>query len=320
MQHHSTPQRDVIGWLIATIAAGHLIWMVSTVGLRLEAALPDGLLIVGALWTPTRRIAALALPFWLIAVAYSNVLPRMLPSSNPIHVADLYQAELDWFGVGHGAERTIVPDLFRQRHWPVADLVFGLVYLCYLPEVVPFFLWLAWRDQRLLAKLMWTLLLVHLAGYATWIIWPAAPPWYVEQYGLGSALVDTVGSPAGIAQLDDLLGLGLAKAIYARNADVFGAMPSIHVASATVYACAATAMGRRCFAAATTFTCLVALGAIYFRHHYILDVLAGAAYGLTAYGAMSGLFWAFARCSGRVGRSPASPLPTVGRCESLKSA
>jgi hypothetical protein len=61
------------------------------------------------------------------------------------------------------------------------------------------------------------------------------------------------------------------------------------MASATVYACAAASMGWRWFAGAATFAGLIAFGAIYFRHHYVLDILAGAAYALVSYAVVTGI-------------------------------
>jgi membrane-associated phospholipid phosphatase len=284
MESVKSASGDVSRWLLGAMAIGHFAWAAATIGLRFEHFLIDALLLGAALFgDASRRLAFTLLPLWILCVVYTDVLPLVVPSSRPVHVADLYQAELDWFGVNDGTERVIVCELFRERHSSIADLIFGLVYLCYLPEMVPFVGWLLWRDRALLARLLWSILAVSVAGYVTWLEWPAAPPWYVEQYGLGPANLNALPSAAGAARLDDLLGIQIAARFYARNSNVFGAMPSIHVASATVYACVAASMGRRWFVGALVFALLMAAGAVYLRHHYIFDVLAGIVYGVTTY-------------------------------------
>ena len=45
------------------------------------------------------------------------------------------------------------------------------------------------------------MLLLNLLAYATYLIYPAAPPWYVAHYGLGPACLD---GPSGIWRGDPL--------------------------------------------------------------------------------------------------------------------
>ena len=57
------------------------------------------------------------------AVIYGDVLPTALEYRGPIHVADLYQAELRWFGVPTVSGRVILCDFFREHHWPAVDVI-----------------------------------------------------------------------------------------------------------------------------------------------------------------------------------------------------
>src|SRR6185369_12672058 len=139
-------------------------------------------------------------------------------------------------------------------------------------------LYLGLKEPARLSRLMWTYMLAHFAGFATWVLYPAAPPWYVEIHGLGPALPDALSNAAGLARLDQILGVHLVQGLYGRSANVFGAMPSLHLAAPTVFLCIAAGMGRAWFTGASLFAAIMAFGAVYFRHHYILDVAAGAGY------------------------------------------
>ena len=58
----------------------------------------------------------------------------------------------------------------------------------------------AWRG-------VWAFVLLNVMAVATFILYPAAPPWYVEKYGLGPAVLNTSPSVAGAARIDQLLGI-----------------------------------------------------------------------------------------------------------------
>ncbi len=131
-------------------------------------------------------------------------------------------------------------------------------------------------------------MLLNLLAFATWVLYPAAPPWYVDQYGLGPVVLDAPSSAAGLSRLDDVLGIGIVKGYYAQSVNVFGAMPSVHVAVPTLVACVTAGMGWRWFLPALLFLGLMAFGAVYFQHHYVLDVLAGLAYGVLSYALAAG--------------------------------
>jgi membrane-associated phospholipid phosphatase len=131
---------------------------------------------------------------------------------------------------------------------------------------------------------------MNLAGSLTYYVYPAAPPWYAQQYGFGPVHYDARANIAGAARFDELLGIPYFAVLYSRSADVFGAIPSLHVA----YPLLAFLFGRELRlwwldAATGVLFLLVCFGAVYFQHHYVVDVLVGAAYALAAYGASC--FW-----------------------------
>jgi membrane-associated phospholipid phosphatase len=135
-----------------------------------------------------------------------------------------------------------------------------------------------------MSRLAFAFLVVNLMGIATWISFPAAPPWYVDQYGLGPAVMDAIPSAAGAARFDQLVGMKLFGGFYERSVNVFGAMPSLHVGYPTVIACSCWALGNKWRLPAIGFAGLMAFSAVYLQHHYVVDVAAGALYGVVAWG------------------------------------
>ncbi len=140
-----------------------------------------------------------------------------------------------------------------------------------------FGLWLYFTGRRkLYLHFAVVFLLVNLLGFAGYYIHPAAPPWYVAEHGFDFAL-GTGGSTAGLGAFDRMTGMGIFNALYARNANVFAAVPSLHSAYtlvAFIYACRG-----RVGAVWTWLLGIVTVGiwatAVYTSHHYIIDVILG---------------------------------------------
>jgi membrane-associated phospholipid phosphatase len=125
---------------------------------------------------------------------------------------------------------------------------------------------------------------MNLAGFVTYYVYPAAPPWYVAQYGLGPANFAVQASPAAAIRWDDLVGVHYFASFYGRSADVFGAIPSLHVAQPLlVFLFARRLRSPMVSWTSGLYALLVAFSAIYLQHHYLLDVLIGAAYAVVAY-------------------------------------
>ncbi len=106
----------------------------------------------------------------------------------------------------------------------------GVFYLCWVPLPVIFGLWLYFSGRRnLYLHFAMVFLLTNLVGFTFYYIHPAAPPWYVALHGF-EAVPGTPGSAAGLEAFDAMTVLGIFDALYARNSNVFAAMPSLHSA------------------------------------------------------------------------------------------
>ena len=167
--------------------AGQFVLATAFSGFKPENLVVDALGLTLMLAGPrTRRFALLVFPVWLVAIVYDNLLPMVLHWRGPIHVADLYYAELNWFGIGTGSGRETLCHFLAQHHNPAIDLLCGFAYTCYIPEMVPFAVYLFFKDRRLLGRLAWLFCLVHFANFVTYIlsgstvvcghVWPGAGP------------------------------------------------------------------------------------------------------------------------------------------------
>lgn len=248
------------------------------IGLRPEHVAMAVLL--GALFfasTFTRKLLLALLPFVVFAVSYDWM--RVWPNYrvNAIDVAGLYTAEKSLFGIDVDGVRMTLCEFFDSHHCAIADFLAGLFYLCWVPVPVLFALFLFIRGRRALAlRFSVVFLLVNLIGFAGYYIHPAAPPWYVMEYGFEPVL-GTPGNVAGLGRFDALVGMEVFAPMYGRNANVFAALPSLHSAYMPV-AFAYAIMGR-CKKWLVALFGVIMLGiwftAIYSGHHYLIDVLLG---------------------------------------------
>ncbi len=243
-----------------------------TIGVRLEHVAFVAVFGVLAWAGPSaRRLSALGAPLVVTGLAY-DLLRLFKDWRGQVHVADLYRAEHALFG-------SLGDSVARHTH-VVLDVVCGAVYITYLPEAILLSALLFFRDKRAMATLTWTFALISVVGWTIWMAWPAAPPWYVDTYGLGPAVMDAKGSAAGGARFDAALGVHVFSGFYERSWNVFGAMPSLHVGYAVVAAAAVWPLGGWPRRATVVYAAVMAFGSVYLRHHYLLDGVFGAGLGV----------------------------------------
>lgn len=217
------------------------------------------------------------LPFALFGTIYG--LLGLYPNYrfNPVDVENLYGHELQWFGIADGGARLIPGAYFMHHHWPVADLLSGLFYLCWIPVPMAFAIYLfVCRRYGWCARFAWAFLVVNLLGFLGYYVHPAAPPWYVLEHGF-DVVFDTLGSAAGLVRFDALTGGSFFHDFYCHNANVFAAIPSLH--AAYVLVAALYSVMSKCPRWISVAMFVIAAGiwfsAIYTGHHYVIDVLAG---------------------------------------------
>jgi membrane-associated phospholipid phosphatase len=217
---------------------------------------------------------AYAAPFVVTGLGY-EVLRRVVQFRGDIHVGDLHDLDARLFSIATRDGARALTDLVSAHTWPWLDVLCGSAYLLFLLEVFGVAVYLFFRDRPKMLAVSLGFLALNLTGWVIWMLYPAAPPWYVDQYGFGPVVQHAASSPAGLLRLDAFLGAPVAASFYSKSANVFGAMPSLHVAYVTMVACVVLPLGGKLRAFTLAFAALMAFSAVYLRHHYVLDVAAG---------------------------------------------
>jgi hypothetical protein len=218
--------------------------------------------------------------YWLV---YDSM--RVVPNYevNPIHIIEPYQLEKQLFGVSTEGGTLTWNEYFKVNRQSFLDVFSGIFYLGWVPIPLAFGFYLFLNNKKLFLKFSYAFLFTNLVGFCIYYAYPAAPPWYIEQYGF-EIKHGTPGNAAGLLNFDQYFGISLFKGMYEKNANVFAAMPSLHSAYPVI--CFLYGLKLRNKWLNTGFGLFIAgiwFAAVYTRHHYIIDVLAGGATALTGY-------------------------------------
>jgi inositol phosphorylceramide synthase catalytic subunit len=263
----------ILRWVAVLLGATHFVFVVATGALRWEHAAADALLVTIG-WTGARRFLRGGLPLWLTGVMLDNQ-RFWLHLRGPVHTGDLWELERALFPVVVDGSVTVWPAYFAAHPNAVLDALCGLGYATYLVEFFVLLLVLFVRRDGRFERMGWTFFAASALGCLTYVLYPAAAPWYVMEHGMGPADLAAQPSAAGAARFDALFGVSYFADFYSRNPNVMAAMPSLHVAYPLVAVWQVWRLGKWWRIGAAAFTGLVAFSAVYFSHHYILDVLAG---------------------------------------------
>lgn len=199
-----------------------------------------------------------------------------------VHILEPYNLELMLFGVSDGGERVVLSEWFATRTNDFLSFFAGLSYLLWMPLPMSFAGYLFFKDKGLLVDFGSMFLLTCIVGMIGYYIYPAAPPWYYINHGVGTDFT-IPGSEGLLSEFDRLVGAPIFNGIYAKGGNVFCAIPSLHCSYPVV--CLITAYQLRSRLAIAGFA-VWAFGtwfaAVYSQHHYLIDVLLGIVCALLA--------------------------------------
>ena len=229
-------------------------------------------------------------PFVVLLLAYELMRGFADDVGMPLHAGDLAAADRI---AGLGSLPTqVLQDALRPASGvdPLA-LLATLVYMLHfvLPIVTGFILWL-WRRPQYY-DFVAALIVLSMAGFTTYLLLPAAPPWYVANQGLlngpDGAPVISYLKPGAFETLAGALGFDghyvYSLAFGSVNPNLVAAFPSLHCA----YPFLSFLVLRRAFGRigwlALGYTALVMFSVVYTGDHWLIDGLAGIAYAYVAY-------------------------------------
>ncbi|HET7119909.1 MAG TPA: phosphatase PAP2 family protein [Solirubrobacterales bacterium] len=216
-------------YALALYFAALVVWS-ATYGIPVQRELvilwTCGALAVASLGRPPREVLRLLLD-WLPIVAVLAVYDLTRGAADSFGIGIHYHPMLDFdrfvFG-GEAPTEWLQAHLYEPGviHW--YDVAFTLVYTSYF--IVPFafagFLWA--RDRPAFLRYMRRFVTLTLAGLATYILFPAAPPWLAAEHGLIGEVHRTTGNGW------EVLGVGTAALFREGQAGVnlVAAVPSLH--------------------------------------------------------------------------------------------
>jgi inositol phosphorylceramide synthase catalytic subunit len=294
------------GWVVAMAVRGSVRWD------QIAIAVFATVLAFGP--GRSQQLLKGLLPLGLVGLAYDAMrfVEHWGLSESTVHVCDLRELEARWFGFVSGGERMTLHDWLQPRAVIWLDVVAAIPYGAFLAVVFGYCVYLFTRNFEAQQRFAWGFFAVNLLGFVTYHLYPAAPPWYFHQYGCVVDLHASASAGPNLARVDALLGVPYFAGLYGRASDVFGAVPSLHVAYPTLM----LAIGWRLHgpvgrALLAIFVVWMSLSAVYLDHHWVIDVVAGATYALVVAYAARRLGPLFA---GRALSTDASSLrPETGR-------
>ena len=229
----------------------------------------------------TRKLYVGLYPIGLTAALYDLMrFAKSIGVSTPrVHICDLHRYELALFGITSGGVRMTLQDYFYAHPVKLLDFYCAVPYGTFLYVSVLFALFLYVRDYIALRRYAWTFFAMNVAAFATYHAYPAAPPWYFHAHGCVVDLEAHASEGTHLAAVDAALGLSYFRDLYGRSADVFGAVPSLHVAYPLLIVYEGwgqfRGLGR---ALSLVFFLSMLFSAVYLDHHWVIDVLLGLAY------------------------------------------
>ncbi len=207
-----------------------------------------------------------------------------------VHVADILSLERTLFG-GRIPTEILQSALHPASGSDPLAILGTIVYFLHfpLPLAVAFFLWL--RRRRAYYDYVAAMIVLCMAGFATFLVLPVAPPWWAAQHGF---LTGPDGLPTiaylkvqGFDDLARFLGFEgrylFSYAFYEINPNPVAAFPSLHAG----FPFLAFLFARRAFGRVgwlmLGYSAVVWFAVVYLADHYVVDVVGGIVYASAAY-------------------------------------
>lgn len=262
-------------WLVPLLPGAYALVLAAFDELRPEHVVFGALCAgIGFIGPRAKRFLVDVSPYIAVAIGYDVVRYLRPFAVTPERVlgCELRQAELLLFRAGPG--RTF-QDFFATHHAAPFDLLFAVPYTIFVYVVLVYAAYLYFKDRARMRHYLLAFAIGNYVSFACWLLFPAAPPWYLRMHGCA---IDTsiAANPAALARVDALLGIDYFATFYGRASTVFGALPSMHCAYPLIGLLTAfRAAGPVARGVHVAYTLVMALAAVYLDHHWMIDVIAG---------------------------------------------
>lgn len=216
-------------------------------------------------------------PFIALLLGYELVRGFADTAGFPVRVGELVNMEVALFG--------FVPSEVLQRHffdpnnirfWDIGAVIIDFLHFP-LPLLIAFYLWI--KDKRFYWDFVIALLILSFSAFLTYLVYPAAPPWYAaKEAGLieVTKIIDVVASHVG-------WGWDLSTIYHNLNPNPVAAMPSLHAAFPWLAFLALRNYNKKLGKLFLPYPILVWISIVYLGEHYIIDIIAGVTYASIAF-------------------------------------
>jgi hypothetical protein len=225
----------------------------------------------------------------------------------PIHVTQPLEAEKWLF---HGT----VPTQWLQQHFydPSQvrwyDVVVSLVYASHFVVVWVYAAVLYVRERPRWGRWARRILMLSYAGVITYVLYPAAPPWYAAQQGLIPDIARIAAR--GWEAVHLRTASALISTAQGQGNDV-AAIPSLHAAfTAMLTVFVWPRLGRVGRVLMTLYTLAMGASLVYGGEHYVVDALIG--YGYVAAVLVAAAWWERMRARQRAAKAGSPELVPAG--------
>lgn len=247
----------------------------------------------GTPWT--KRLFDASFPMMLVGILYNAMgyVKNVGVSPERVLNCQLREFELRWFGLTVGGQRITLNDYFLVHHWTWVDIYCAIPYGTFIFACLSVAVLLYFKDYSACQRFAWIFFLMNVMGFITYHVLPAAPPWYFHAHGCEISMTALPSAGPRLSHVDEVLGWDYFRSMYARSSDLYGALPSLHVA----YPLLILVEGWRSFRwlgriLSIVFCASMAFAAVYLDHHWVTDVVLGVLYCV---GAVALVRWAHAR-------------------------
>jgi hypothetical protein len=302
----STHTISLIGLAVYAVAT---VVLVSSDGIPLSRDLVFGWILVGMLAVSLADLRGWArgvfldwLPFFGILLGYDFL--RGQVGSSPLfppHV--LPQIRADELIFGSIPTVDLQHRLFDPANIGWLDIASWGVYITHFFTVFVIAATL-WRLSRpLFLEFRAMVITLTAAAFATYALFPAAPPWMAGEDGRIEPVHRIIGYVWGH------LGAGSAAAIWDHGSafsNEVAALPSLHAAYPVLILCFFWRFGWPARAVCLLYACAMSFALVYTGEHYVFDVLLGWLYAIAAFLAVGACRRAWARRSERRSAEPAT--------------
>ncbi len=249
--------------------------------------------------TPDKLLVILTFVFMIFGQA-KEMLKRFFPFVGLLLTYESFRGFADnlgtrvnylWMPWADRAIFNVLPTAWLQSHWwnghvQWYDFAFYLFYMLHF--IIPLGLAvIVWKiKDSFYWQYMTTYVTLSFAGFVTYTLFPAAPPWMASDKGLIEPIT-RVSSHVWSA-----LGIHDFPSLYNKIApNPVAAVPSLHAAYATLFVIMVYRLfGKKWAVLACVYPIMIYIGTVYQGEHYVIDAILGALYAAVAYFAVD-WFW-----------------------------